>query len=84
MSIYEPRAAAIKAAAETIGWQVQWRRKGSRVYVTVISKNANPFAGTPQDAKKWLKEWYQDPQITSASYKRWSFFVYDLIDLLKQ
>lgn len=84
MSIYEPRAEEIKAAAATIGWAIVWRRQGSRVYVTVTSKLDNPFGCTPQDIKKWLKQWYENPEITSGGYKKWNFLVYDLIELLKK
>lgn len=84
MSKFEPRHKEIRQAAASIGWAVTWRRQGSKVYATVTSKNLNPFECQHDEVRKWLREWYSDPQLTSGSYKKWNFLVYDLIELLKK
>jgi hypothetical protein len=83
MSKYEPRVKEIRELADAMNWKISWRRRGSRVYVTVITKDGNPLLGGYDNVREFLQRYYKNVEITAGGYGRWHFLVYDLIELLK-
>ena len=83
MSTYEPRADIMRQGAANFNWRISWRKQNARVYATVVTSNGNPLCGGYDHVRDWLKQYYKDPVLTSGGFGRWTFLVYDLIELLK-
>jgi len=83
MSKYELRSDEIKQSAKQQNWRINWRRQGSRIYVTVDTSKGNPFTGGHNEVYSWLLRWYNKPDLTSGRYGHWTFMVCDIIKELQ-
>ena len=83
MSKYEVRAAAIKAAADAMGWSVRWTRQGSRIYLRVSIGNWHPGTGGFVTVTNWVQEWYPGAIMTSWGSRGGTYVVCDIWQVLK-
>lgn len=90
MSKYEVRAAEIKEDFAKLGVKVSWTFRRGRLYFTVnfddtvVFENGFARAARFLDIKSRTEHWYPGSYITSWGGKRGTFFVKDVMEILRR
>lgn len=90
MSKYEARAAEIKAEFAEMGLKVSWTFRRGRLYFTVKFSDdvvaSNGFAKATRYLTILTKteRWYPGASVTSWGSNRGTFFVKDVMDILRR